>query len=482
MSVAEFSAALKNKAITEWFKTEKAQGGSASEASRKAYSASNINTLVNATSDYRSAEEVASKNSFVITKDTISKILVDLKGLQPGSRDLTELTDIYFSSFATKDVGVVVDREVIKVGKGLPAVYFPSISFKSITNLVNNILSLETSELSKRFEKGHVVGLNTELLQVTSNRIAEINTKGTTGKALLLKELENVIEYYKRLDYDSANIQPAENVELYASVQKSISKTGVTKYLVELQPKAKNQRSADEVKATIGSIRKLFTPAGLSEKAMSDLIDKLSASVTDPKFQQDLVNLKSSPNLLEMMANTVAATIAGKPIAQNYSHKNVRIASKKLPKYDLSDLRRLIKEKAAEVKELARKLRTKAPPLRNLAGQFYSLASLQLLINEHLPHVIAANMGNEGYPGGQRKILNYRTGRFATSVNVERLTQSKEGMITAFYNYMKNPYATFSEGGRQSSPKSRDPKLLIAKSIKEIAAIKVGNRMRAVLV
>lgn len=82
--------------------------------------------------------------------------------------------------------------------------------------------------------------------------------------------------------------------------------------------------------------------------------------------------------------------------------------------------------------------------------------------------------------GRRRDILNFRTGRFATSAKVERLTQSQAGMITAFYTYMKNPYQTFEVGFEQGSPKSRNPKLLIAKSIAEIAAIKVGNRMRSV--
>ena len=84
--------------------------------------------------------------------------------------------------------------------------------------------------------------------------------------------------------------------------------------------------------------------------------------------------------------------------------------------------------------------------------------------------------------GGSTDVLNYRTGRLAASAKVERLSESREGMITAFYSYMQNPYATFSEGGRQSIPRSRDPKLLISKSIKEIAAEKVANRMRTVLV
>ena len=106
-----------------------------------------------------------------------------------------------------------------------------------------------------------------------------------------------------------------------------------------------------------------------------------------------------------------------------------------------------------------------------------SLASLQALINQHLQDVISANMGG----GNSRNVLNYRTGRFASSVKVERMSQSREGMITAFYSYMQNPYGTFSGGGRQEYPKSRDPKLLISTSIREIAATKVANRMRAVL-
>ena len=98
------------------------------------------------------------------------------------------------------------------------------------------------------------------------------------------------------------------------------------------------------------------------------------------------------------------------------------------------------------------------------------------LINQHLQNVISANMGD----GSQRNILNYRTGRFAGSTKVESMSQSRAGMITAFYSYMKNPYATFAEGGKQENPRTRNPKLLISKSIREIAMGKVGNRLRAV--
>lgn len=105
-----------------------------------------------------------------------------------------------------------------------------------------------------------------------------------------------------------------------------------------------------------------------------------------------------------------------------------------------------------------------------------NLLSLTNLINSQLQDVVSANMGD----GSSRNVLNYRTGRFASSAKVERLTVSREGMITAFYSYMKNPYATFSTGGAQAIPASRDPKLLIARSIREIAEQLVNNKLRAV--
>ena len=115
---------------------------------------------------------------------------------------------------------------------------------------------------------------------------------------------------------------------------------------------------------------------------------------------------------------------------------------------------------------------------RTAAAKTTNLISLQNLINRSLVQQVKQNMGT----GTRRDILNLRSGRFAESVKIERMTQSREGMITAFYSYMKNPYATFSTGGLQGSPKTRDPKLLIAKSIRELATQQVQNRLRSVVV
>ena len=119
---------------------------------------------------------------------------------------------------------------------------------------------------------------------------------------------------------------------------------------------------------------------------------------------------------------------------------------------------------------------TGIPSYTPKANASTNIASLKDLINSQLQDVISANMGD----GTSRSILNYRTGRFAGSARVESLSISRQGMLTAFYTYMQNPYATFSAGGKQSFPKSRDPKLLISRSIREIAQQMAINKLRAV--
>lgn len=107
-----------------------------------------------------------------------------------------------------------------------------------------------------------------------------------------------------------------------------------------------------------------------------------------------------------------------------------------------------------------------------------NLITLQNLLDANLVQTVKQNMGT----GSRRDILNLRSGRFAESVRVERLSESRQGMITAFYSYMRNPYGTFSAGGRQSQPASRDPKLLISRSIREVAQQLQITRLRAVQV
>lgn len=179
---------------------------------------------------------------------------------------------------------------------------------------------------------------------------------------------------------------------------------------------------------------------------------------------------RSSRSIVEFLTETYTGVLTGKKVVGEKTSKNIK-SSKKVNDIVLSKGKKTKFPNPTPSKVLKSKL----PVVQK---EHYSLISLQNLINSQLQDVVSANMGD----GSSKNILNYRTGRLASSAKVEHMSESRAGMITAFYSYMKNPYATFSDGGKQASPKSRDPKLLISKSIREIAQQQVANRLRAVAI
>lgn len=228
-------------------------------------------------------------------------------------------------------------------------------------------------------------------------------------------------------------------------------------------------RSA-EVKAMDSIVKKVFNTSRENLKTAF-----LKRIVSKQGLDYLVSALRFSPTLKESITLQVLNSLQGTKTAKilaTGTAKNKGISSK--TSLTSAEINKAIKKIANTISKPSTKSRNKKPA----PSITYSLASLQLLLNTHLQDVISANMGS----GSSRDILNYRTGRFAASAKVEKISQSREGMITAFYSYMKNPYQTFEPGFRQGSPKSRDPKLLIAKSIRDIAATKVANRMRAVVI
>ena len=81
-------------------------------------------------------------------------------------------------------------------------------------------------------------------------------------------------------------------------------------------------------------------------------------------------------------------------------------------------------------------------------------------INKRLPEEVRKNMG--------RPALNYRTGRFARSTQVESITPAARTLMVK-YTYRLNPYETFENTGKKRWPTGYNPKPVISKSIRELA-------------
>ena len=91
----------------------------------------------------------------------------------------------------------------------------------------------------------------------------------------------------------------------------------------------------------------------------------------------------------------------------------------------------------------------------------FSITYFMGLVNQQLPGVVAKNM--------QPPALQYQTGRFASSVKITDVSTTAQGFPSVGYTYQRYPYETFETGNRMGTP-DRDPRKLIDKSIREIAA------------
>ena len=93
-----------------------------------------------------------------------------------------------------------------------------------------------------------------------------------------------------------------------------------------------------------------------------------------------------------------------------------------------------------------------------------SLFSVMAMINQRLPETLEKNMRAPG--------LENRTGKFANSVRLTDVSQTVKGFPSFGYTYQKDPYQVF-EVGKGRSPwatPERDPRLVIDRSIREVAA------------
>lgn len=92
------------------------------------------------------------------------------------------------------------------------------------------------------------------------------------------------------------------------------------------------------------------------------------------------------------------------------------------------------------------------------------------ILNQRLPDTVAKNMGSPR--------LNYRTGRFASSVRITDIVFTAKGHPSIGYTYQRDPYEVYeSSSGSKFSSLARDPRSLIDVSIRELAAQQAIGRL-----
>jgi hypothetical protein len=496
MSIAQFSKTIQSQVYKNWLSTL------------------DKNIVTNSAESLRSSQQTASKTSFYITRDTVLDMYKTITG---KSLDSTELQ--LFMQELAKPVGQkstqALAGESISIN-GKPAIFFKNIGFDTISTRLNSILNSypeveeayqqaeeeyfeaelaklkaspeykklkagrarqdaedaiakrakERATLGFYFNKGHVVSIATNLTKQFREKLRAADVLAKEQRDLLIQVLDRYIDKLQEDDLATANLPNAVTQELYAGYVKS-SDT----YLVEMQHRVGNIEAGSASIPIVKELRDIFS---ISSKQLADSLTK------SPALGSALLTTEGSPSFTQLLAQDIADIIAGKKQKKKVYVQKPKLVSKVTRKVTKPKKNT---KKIADAKKLKQKLtstKTSADAIKTVPFPTIgtSLVDLQLLLNAELSKRIKENMGD----GSSRSVLNNRTGRLAESAKVVKLSESRAGMITAFYTYMKNPYATFSEGGRQQSPRSRDPKLLISKSIREIAETEVANRLRAVLV
>jgi len=111
-----------------------------------------------------------------------------------------------------------------------------------------------------------------------------------------------------------------------------------------------------------------------------------------------------------------------------------------------------------------------------------SASAVQVLIanlNRKLHDKIRENMGK----GKSKKILNYRTGRFAKSAEIKSFFNvSEKNALGAVVKYRKQPYGVFEPGASELATPGRSPKRIFARSIRQLLQEERIARLRRVKV
>ena len=417
-----------------------------------------LNRLATGKNPYYRFESVAKKYSSLIASQLKAKgtyIATDAKSILNNPTNGTILVISQSFDMAKYVVNAALQKAAQE--------YFTS---KKVT--LRAAKARKKGESAEGFSIGDFVDAGHTAVSDSSRKVIGVNMPSAQEMMVLLPT-----EQAFALEQDLSQVY----ADIHSDVSFNQNYTGLGGELLDMQfsfvvgmPKSLNS-------GALGAAEKSKLKAYRDKLLIPTIQELLKSKVVRQILESDQINpivVAASPTLAEWATGLLAAMATGKTvpriIKKNKTNKTTRL------KTTSNNTRPLNSAPVKTQSGGSINLKTSSASLAP-SGQSVSLADLQLLINIHLQDVVSANMG----AGGSKGLLNYRTGRFAESVKLERLTISREGMISAFYSYMKNPYQTFEPGFAQGIPGTRSPKTLISRSIREIAATKVHNRMRTVL-
>jgi hypothetical protein len=213
-----------------------------------------------------------------------------------------------------------------------------------------------------------------------------------------------------------------------------------------------------------GKLTKNYTAILSSQDAKENLLDAVDEKAALAELRKSiekeykyLLHQEGSDTLYEATEDHLNHRLA--------KSKNATFTGKRRPKESSKSSGKGKNSKSSAVKSSVKVISgagATKPKRRKAASKGIASNPLALIaeFNRRLPDAIAKNMGSPA--------LNYRSGRFASSVRVTDIQKTGKGFPSIGYTYMKYPYQTF-EPGYAMGDIERDPRKLIDKTMREIA-------------
>ena len=364
------------------------------------------------------------------------------------------------------DIFLVNGKNNVLLGD-LISKYTPALVFTN-NNSKGNLVGV----LFSSYQSAGAELLNADISQKIMSELSYVfSADSGVDLAYILREEENSTDGQKIKNFFGIFNSISQNTVNVANTNIPSNKAGVLQSKMMVESLLKDYAIYEE--------RRLGTYSMSISKEVSNFVTSIKANIIilhDSKAKQEVKTILESSGIVDKISKML-------PDLRVFKSSFIQDIKTKIRNTFLGKPNKASKESAkASSKISSTKINTKVTTAKGVNSEFIippafiSLTNLQNILNNNLFQEVKQHMGD----GSRSDILNYRTGRLAKSFQVTGVSQDRGGALTAFFTYMKYPYATFAPGGVQGNPTTRNPVLLGEAAIRDIARDILKQRLRSV--
>lgn len=410
-----------------------------SSANLKSFLAKLQKEMHSSSNTYRRLVSDKKPHTFYLTEQTLIEqtiIQAESDGVTGRRSALTKLAKNYFAKLQkelSKELAGVIFLERKISGKVIDVTVVAEDAYKKTSThetnfkLVRSLFVFSREKFYEGLEKVY------KEKHKTLNRSTFLDIGHTEESAVVKKRISDALLTFGEIPKNLKNIEEIESIF-------SLTKNDDTETI-----------SVSLESATVNRLKGSREEREVKSKLLKDLDSALT--------KLDSMNLKGSDSFTDIYRKKAIKTV----LKAFEGQKNIRIKSENTKTKKSSKVPVILSTKGTTTKKSKGK-----SVVRGTTKTKTGAASLPLqligIFNQQLPRVLEKNM--------RTPALENRTGRFANSVKVTDVTRTTKGFPSFGYTYERNPYEVF-EVGRGKAPwatPERDPRILIDKSMREIAS------------